>query len=148
MAYSGKWKPKNTNKYKGDYTKITYRSLWERNTFRWMDTNTNVISWNSEEVVIPYICGTDRKVHRYFVDIWFKDVNGKVYLVEIKPKKETTPPKSPKNRKTKRYINESLTYVKNASKWKAAQEYCEERGWIWQIWTEDTLGALGIRVLK
>jgi hypothetical protein len=41
-----------------------------------------------------------------------------------------------------------LTYVKNASKWKAANEYCADRGWIWQIWTEDTLGALGIRVLK
>lgn len=148
MAYKGKWQPKNRNKYNGDYTKITFRSLWERNTFRWMDDNPNVISWSSEEVVVPYICGTDKKMHRYFVDIWFKDKSGKAFLVEIKPKKETTPPKKPANRRTKRYINESLTYIKNASKWKAAEDYCADRGWVFQIWHEDHLKALGIRILK
>ena len=65
MAYKGKWKPKNIKKYKGDYTKIVYRSLWERNVFRWMDANPDVIEWNSEEIIVPYICGTDRKFHRY-----------------------------------------------------------------------------------
>jgi len=55
-------------------------------------------------------------------------------LVEIKPDKETRIPTG--NKKTKRYLNESFTYVKNINKWNAAQEYCKERGWVFRIWTE------------
>lgn len=29
MAYSGKFRPKNIGKYKGNVDKITYRSSWE-----------------------------------------------------------------------------------------------------------------------
>ena len=29
-SYSGKFKPKNYKKYKGDPTKIFYRSLWDQ----------------------------------------------------------------------------------------------------------------------
>jgi hypothetical protein len=64
-------------------------------------------------------------------------------LVEIKPNKETAPPKF-SGRKTKRYINEGMTYVKNVNKWKAAQSYAADRGWAFQIWTENELGAMGI----
>ena len=147
MAYKGKWKPKNVKKYKGDYTKIVYRSLWERNVFRWMDANPDVVKWNSEEVIVPYISGTDRKFHRYFVDIYFKHKNKKVYLVEIKPKKETIPPKK-KGRQTKKYVAEAMTYVKNQSKWEAATEYAKSRGWHFQVWHEDTLRNLGIKILR
>ena len=69
--------------------------------------------------------------------------DGKTVLVEIKPAKETTPPEY-KGRKTKRYITEGMTYVKNQNKWKAAQEYALDRGWEFQIWTENHLSALGI----
>ena len=55
MAYSGRYKPKNPKKYKGDYTNVIYRSLWEKHAFKWCDTNANVIEWSSEEVVIPYL---------------------------------------------------------------------------------------------
>src|SRR6056297_1054383 len=119
MAYRGKFTPKHPEKYVGDVKGIVYRSIWERNTFRWIDKNDSIVAWNSEEVVIPYICGTDNKLHRYYMDLWFKTRDGKTYIVEIKPKSQTQPPKTPK-RKTRRYIKESLSYVKNQSKWKAA----------------------------
>ena len=61
----------------------------------------------------------------------------KTILVEIKPEKETVPPTNPN--KSKKYIAESLTYVKNMNKWEAANEYCKDRGWEFQIWTEKTL---------
>ena len=82
MAYRGKFTPKNKDKYVGDYTNITYRSLWERNTFRWIDANNDIVKWNSEEVVIPYRCATDNKMHRYFIDLWFKTKDGKTYIIE------------------------------------------------------------------
>ena len=147
MAYKGKFTPKNPQKYVGDVKGIVYRSLWERNTFRWIDANTNVVAWNSEEVIVPYICGTDNKVHRYYMDLWFKTSDGKTYIVEIKPKKQTQPPKEPK-RKTRRYIKESLTYIKNQSKCEAASEFAADRGWHFQVWTEDTLKSMGIKIIR
>jgi len=147
MAYRGKFTPKHPEKYVGDVKNIVYRSLWERNTFRWIDTNTSIVRWNSEELVIPYICETDNKVHRYFMDLWFQTKEGKNYIIEIKPKRQTQPPKTPQ-RKTRRYIKESLTYVKNRSKWKAASEFAFDRGWKFEVWTEDTLKSLGIKILK
>ena len=140
MAYSGKYKPK-MKKYKGDPDKVVYRSMWEKYVFMWCDKNPSVKYWSSEEVVVPYYYEVDKKYHRYFVDvkIIFED---KTLLVEIKPEKETTPPTG--GRKTKKYIGEALTYVKNMNKWEAANNYAKDRGWEFQIWTEKTLQSMGI----
>ena len=145
MAYSGKFKPKNPNKYIGDVKDIVYRSLWERSAFKFMDQQSSIRYWSSETVVIPYLCETDRKVHRYFMDLWFQTDQGKTYIVEIKPKSQTEQPKKPK-RQTKKYITESLTWVKNQSKWRAAEQYALDRGWHFEIWTEETLRSMGIRL--
>lgn len=147
MTYKGRFKPKNIKKYKGDWKKIVYRSLWERNTFRWLDNNPDILEWSSEEIVIPYRCKTDNRVHRYFVDVYFKAKNGKKYLIEIKPKKQCSPPKQPK-RKTKRYLNEVMTYIKNQSKWEAALQFANHKDMEFQVWHEDTLKSLGIKILK
>jgi hypothetical protein len=142
MAYSGKYIVKNPSKYKGDHTRVTYRSLWERNSFAWCENNPNIKNWSSEETVIPYYYDVDKKYHRYFMDLKITYTNGKTCLVEIKPDKETKPPKRPD--KTKRYLNESLTYIKNMNKWEAAREYAKDRNWAFEIWTEDTLTQMGI----
>jgi len=146
MTYQGKFSPRNPSKYRGDVTNIVYRSLWERQVFRWLDEQSNVHSWSSEEVVVPYRCKTDGKMHRYFVDVKMTLADGKTFIIEIKPKKETIPPVNP-GRKTKRFITEVMTYVKNISKWEAAEEYAADRGWSFQIWHEDTLKAMGIKIL-
>ena len=142
MAYSGKYVVKNKDKYKGDYSKVVYRSMWERHAFNWCDNNPKVKYWHSEETIIPYYYDVDKKYHRYFMDLKITFTSGKTILVEIKPQKETMPPKRPD--KTRRYLNESLTYVKNMNKWKAASSYAKDRGWTFQIWTEKTLTEMGI----
>ena len=144
MAYSGKYKPKNPAKYKGDHTKVIYRSMWERHCFKWCDENPMVKNWSSEEVVIPYFYEVDKKYHRYFMDLKITWKTGKVDLIEIKPEKETKPPEF-KGKKTKRYITEGMTYVKNMNKWSAAQTFAADRGWGFQIWTENTLESMGIK---
>lgn len=146
MAYSGRYPVGNPQKYDGDSTKVYYRSLWERQVFKWCESNPQVVRWSSEETVIPYKCKTDNRVHRYFVDVKIKLETGETYLIEIKPKKETIAPKKPA-RQTKKYVNEVMTYVKNQSKWEAAEEYCMQRGWKFVVWTEDTLKSLGIKLL-
>jgi hypothetical protein len=146
MPYSGRYRVKNLSKYEGDSSKVQYRSLWERQVMRWLDDNPSVIGWNSEEVVIGYRCKTDNRIHRYFVDMFIRMKDGKCYLIEIKPKRQTVPPKQ-LQRKSKKYLKEVLTYGKNISKWEAAKSYAHKRGMIFQIWTEDTIKGLGIKLL-
>ena len=92
---------------------------------------------------IPYRCPTDDKVHRYFIDFKIKikqrDGSIKVYLIEIKPLKQTQPPEFP-GRKTQKFITESFAFVKNQAKWKAANDYARDRGWVFKIITENELG--------
>jgi hypothetical protein len=141
--YKGKYTLKNPQKYIGDPTNVIYRSSWELKFLVWCDKNPNVVSFSSEEVVIPYVCPTDNRRHRYFVDFLIKvrDKSGniKTYLIEIKPSAQTKPPEIPK-RKTRRYIQEVFTWGKNEAKWKAAIEYAKDRGWEFKILTEHELG--------
>ena len=60
--------------------------------------------------------------------------DGKTFLIEIKPHKETQKPKG--QRRTKKYISEAMTYVKNMNKWEYASDYAKDQGYQFVIWTE------------
>ena len=79
------------------------------------------------------------------MDLLIEMANSDVYLIEIKPKKDTVPPKS--KRKTKKHLREVTTFIKNTDKWNAAAQFAEHKGWKFQVWTEDTLKNLGIKLL-
>mgnify|MGYP001328008934 FL=1 len=144
MSYKGKFRPSKPKKYKGDPTNIVYRSLWELKFMRYCDSNTNIVKWSSEEIVIPYRSPIDNRFHRYFPDFYlkYKDNTGKMIekVVEIKPAKQVQEPKVQK-RKTKKYVTEVVTYAKNQAKWLAAEEFCKDRKWKFQILTEKELGV-------
>ena len=143
MAYSGLFKPKNPQKYVGDPTNIVYRSSWECKVMSWLDRNPSIISWASEELIIPYKSPVDNRVHRYFPDFVVKvksrDGKTKTMILEVKPKKQTLPPE-PRKRMTKQYVNEVVTYGVNQAKWEAANEFCLDRGWEFRVLTENDLG--------
>ena len=143
MSYKGKYSPKFPKKYKGDPTNIVYRSLWERTFMKYCDTNENILEWFSEDIAVPYRSPIDNKIHRYFPDFYIKvkESNGQIkkYIIEIKPKKQTVEP-IPQKRKTKGYIYEVYEYVKNQAKWKAAEEWCADKGYEFKVLTEDDLG--------
>jgi hypothetical protein len=143
-TYKGRYKPTNVEKYAGDPNNVVYRSGWERSVMKWCDTSPQVVQWVSEEIIIPYICETDNRPHRYFMDFLIKFKDGRTVLVEVKPAKETIPPKTGKGRSRRTILNEGMTYIKNQSKWKAAQEYALDRGWHFEIWTEKELTAMGL----
>ena len=144
MSYKGKYYPSFPRKYKGDPTNIIYRSLWERKFMVYCDKNDNILEWASEEIAIPYRSPIDNRVHRYFPDFYMKvkETNGKIknYMIEVKPAKQTIPPKKPK-RQTKGYIREAYEYAKNQAKWKMAKEYCADRQWEFKVVTEKELGV-------
>jgi len=144
-TYKGVFKPKNPSKYRGDPTNIIYRSRWELNFMMYLDNHSEVKQWASEELAIPYRSPIDGRVHRYFPDFWVKKVNreGKLdtVVVEIKPYHETVEPTA-QRKLTKKYLYEVRTWGINSSKWKAANKYCEERGWEFTILTEKELGSI------
>jgi len=143
MAYKGKYQPSFPKKYKGNPTNIVYRSLWERKFMVYCDKNENILEWSSEEIILPYRSPLDNRIHRYFPDFYIKvkESSGviKKMIIEVKPKKQCIEPIRPK-RKTKGYIYEVKEYARNQAKWKAAKEWCLDRGYEFKIFTEDELG--------
>lgn len=143
MAYKGKFKPQNPKKYMGDPSNIIYRSGWELKLMMYLDKHPHVLEWGSEELIIPYRSPIDGRYHRYFPDFLVKRINKngikETVLIEVKPEYQTVPPKR-QDRVTQRYLNEVKTWGINEAKWKAAEEYCKDRGWTFQIMTERHLG--------
>lgn len=143
MSYKGFFRPKNPSKYRGNSSQIIYRSLWELKLMNYLDLHKDVIQWSSEELTIPYRSPIDGKVHRYFPDFVVKKRTSsgtvETVMIEVKPKKQTVPP-TPQTAKSKKYIREVMTWGINSAKWKAAQSFCEDKKWKFQIMTEDDLG--------
>ena len=143
MSYKGKFRPKNHKKYMGDFREVIYRSSWELKFMQYCDTNKSIVKWSSEEIVIPYRSPVDNRVHRYFPDFYvkYRDIKGNYQekVIEIKPAKQVKEPKIQK-RRTKRYVSEVFTYATNKAKWEAAEDFCKDRRWQFQILTEKELG--------
>jgi hypothetical protein len=139
----GKYIPNNPKKYKGDYTNIVYRSSWELKVLKWLDRTDDILEYASEEFFIPYKSPVDGKMHRYFPDFYVKvkqkDDTIKEMVIEVKPYRQTQPPK-PQKRVTKQYINEVVTWGINEAKWKAAEEFCADRKWQFKVLNEYDLG--------
>lgn len=139
MSYKGRYKVKNPQKYKGDPTNVIYRSSLELKLMNYLDMHPDVLEWSSEEFFIPYISPIDGRFHRYFPDFSVKrrDKNGNVdkIVIEIKPSTQTRPPEK-KSKVTRRYITDVKNWGVNNAKWKACQEFCDEKNWKFQILTE------------
>ena len=139
----GRFNPKYPEKYKGDSTNIIFRSSYELRVMKYLDENSNVIEWSSEEIAIPYRSPLDNRYHRYFPDFLAKvrkpDGSIQTIMIEVKPLYQTKEPEIQK-KKTKKYITEVTTWAVNDAKWKSASEYCADRGWKFQLITEKELG--------
>jgi hypothetical protein len=147
MAYKGIFQPKNANKYRGDPSKIVYRSGWELKLMMHLDSHPDVLEWASEEIIIPYRSPLDGRIHRYFPDFYVKkrNTNGIIekVLIEVKPAAQVKPPmiqETKVKKPSKRYIKEVTTYAVNQAKWEAATNYCLDRQWKFMIMTEKELG--------
>lgn len=136
MLQQGFFTPLRPEKYKGDSTQIVYRSGWEARFMAFLDRNSDVVSWSSEEIIVPYQDPFDvKKIRRYFVDFFVEYKDGTKALIEIKPYKQTVPPAKTIS-KSGRMLKETMTYLINKSKWEAADAFCKKRGWNFQVITE------------
>lgn len=137
-----RYTPTHPEKYVGNVKNIVWRSSWEFEFNKFLDFNPNVLKWASEEIAIPYVKPTDKRIHRYYPDYWvqYKNKNGEIVqdLIEIKPKTQTqAPTKGRKSKKTQLY--ESVTYAINVAKWAAATDFCKKYGMNFRLVTENEL---------
>lgn len=134
----GYYKPINLQKYIGDSNNIIYRSNLELLCFRYMDNNNNILRWGSEIVKIDYFDISTNKKRIYFTDLYAEYINKENVItkaiIEIKPSKQTLPPKGGKY-----YKQKSLEFLKNTCKWNAAKAFAKSNGMNFLILTEEQL---------
>lgn len=140
--------PLNTKKYTGSYP-IICRSSWETIFCKYCDNNDKILYWNSEKVSIPYKHPylTDKnnlpKTSKYYPDflITVQETPSRIikYLIEIKPYKETIPPKTGGRKTPKTRLYEQKSWAINSAKWKAAERYCKRMGYKFIKLTEKQL---------
>ena len=125
---------------------IEYRSSWELAMMKYLDNRDEVIWWQSEEKAIWYNDPVSKKSRRYFPDfiIHYKRKDGicVTEVVEVKPARQVKGPTTQPKRRTKAWLTEVMTYATNTAKWKAAETWCEDRGYNWRIVTEHDLGLV------
>jgi hypothetical protein len=145
-THQGRFTPKHPEKYVGNHRNIIFRSSWELKLFKYLDEQSAVKKWGSEEFCINYYDPTTQQNRRYFPDVFVivkqGDTERKI-LIEVKPFEQTIPPlmKTTKNGKpTQGYLVEEATYKTNEAKWDAARTFCKEHNVQFAIFTEYELG--------
>lgn len=137
----GKWAqgfytPKNAQKYIGKRTP-RYRSGWELTFMTFCDTNSNVLYWASESMVVPYQHPFTGKPTNYIPDFFvvYENKFGKkiAEVVEIKPKKQSLIESKVASAKDR------MVVAINHAKWRAANAYCKAHGFTFRVITEDDL---------
>lgn len=103
-----------------------YRSGWELAYFKYLDSNSSVVSYEYERIVIEYVSNVrSGKIRKYLPDFFVEYEDGRNVLVEIKPKRR-------------------LTQARIKKKLSAAERWCNERGVTLEIVTEVELRLLGL----
>lgn len=120
----GKYTPKNPSKYVGKKLP-TYRSSWEAKFMEFCDDHPNILTWDSENIKIPYVHPLTGLISNYTPDfmVQYIDMNGKehVELIEIKPKSQST-------NEAARSKKDKIDVAINAAKWESAAGWAAQRG--------------------
>lgn len=122
---------------------VNYKSGLELKAIKYADYNKHIVKWSLEPFHVKYLKPTDGKVHRYYIDLYLEFSSKDKFLVEIKSKGETMPPRKPSKKTEKAIYNYQLalqTYAVNQAKWAAAKEFAESRGMKFIIITDEELG--------
>jgi len=132
---SGDYTPINPEKYKGTYP-IRWRSSWEVALMRVFDKHPDVVAWASESIQIPYMHPIMNKVRMYIPDflVVYEDKNGnrRQEIIEVKPASQTHLSEA-----KSRY--EKVSLAVNAAKWKAAGQWCSNRGIKFRVINENEI---------
>jgi len=102
--------------------KIHYRSGYELEVYKILEQMEEVVRYDAEPFGIPYWFAGEQK--KYFPDLMVQFKDGHVEIWEIKPQSQTS-------------------YDLNDAKWTSANQFCEARGYHFEVKTE-----IGIKQLR
>lgn len=103
--------------------KIYYASSYEQRTLSILETDSDVESFDRCKDVVQYVKPSTGLIHNYLPDFEVVDKNGDVTVIEVKAKWQ-------------------LEEEDTKSKLKQAEDYYNEKGINYVVWTEDTLNVL------
>lgn len=121
---------------------LNYKSSLELKMMKYCDFNKHIVKYSLEPFNIKYIKPTTGKEHRYFIDFFLEFSSGDKFIVEVKSKGETKPPKKPSKKTENALMNYQKaiqTYAINRAKWKAAKEFAALNNMKFIILTEEQL---------
>lgn len=132
----GKFTMKNPGKYVG--IKVpTYRSSWEWSFMNFCDTNESIQKWASEAISIPYRDPLTGRQTIYVPDFFIQYVDKRgamhVELIEIKPASQQILERVGKSK------HNQAQYIKNQSKWAAANAWCKQQGIKFRVLNQNDL---------
>ena len=105
---------------------VNYRSNWEFEFAQWLDTNPEVVSFEYEKLVIPYLSSArSKKMRKYYPDFAVTYTDGRLEILEIKPARK-------------------VHQIRNMKKSVAAADWARQNGATYKIITEVELRALGL----
>ena len=107
-------------------SEMTFRSLWEKSYFEYLDSNSEVSKFYSESLRVPYVANKKTgRLRNYIPDLLVEYIDGSRQIIEIKPTR-------------------FLTKLANIKKFNAARLYCADNGITFVIVTEKDLKSLGL----
>ena len=130
---------------------LYYRSSLEQKFMIYLDNNDSIIHWNTELIKIPYVqnawnntlCEMNTSDHNYYPDFYYelkrKDGSISKVVAEVKPYKDTKPPKlniNPTAKQLKNFEYSLKEYAKNLDKWKYCLAWCKNKGFEFIIITD------------
>jgi len=129
-------KPRKRNKKKFHYYRgvhvspiageCNYRSRWEQRYMEYLDSDTNVLTWSYEKLIIEYISNQKtKKIRKYYPDFQVEYRDGKKVIIEIKPSRK-------------------LGQASVIKKIRAAMAWCSDHDLIYKILTEIELKDMGL----
>jgi hypothetical protein len=136
---------------------LYYRSSWELTAMKYFDNSSNITLWGAECVEIPYQLKKPDKHgiykvsnHRYYPDFYYRlktKEKTREILLEVKPEEQTKPPKIKSKTNLSKKQLESYKwaieeYNRNMSKWEAALEYCDKKGFEFKILVKSQVDRL------
>ena len=142
-THKGLFRPKYPKKYKGTHP-IIYRSHWEFQVMRWLDHTTSVATWASESIFLHYLRPQTGRIAKYYPDFMIEFSNGNIEIWEVKPYRETQPPKQSAKKSKRTLITEAITFETNQRKFAAARHFCSQNNMKFRIITENELKNLKV----
>jgi hypothetical protein len=131
----GLYRLTNPHKYVGK-REPRYRSGWEHAFMRFCDTNSRILQWASESIVIPYRHPLTGKMTNYVPDFLItyrnRDNTLQAEVIEIKPKKQSV-------LESKASARDRAIVAVNYAKWDSATKWCRRQGLQFRVITEDDI---------